>query len=76
MFAFLGVCGQAQYHTYCFPHNVAINTCTHRAAMQHMGNSIDANGLTGLQKIWGGTHDAILGMLLWKYAIPTYSLNK
>lgn len=44
--------------------------------MQHMDNSINVNALTGLQKLWGGTHDAILGMLLWKYAIPTYSLNR
>eukprot|EP01032_Pedospumella_encystans_P017483 gene17483-19920_t len=46
-----------------------------RAAMQRMHNGIEANGLTSLQLEWGGTHDALLGMFLWIYDIPTYSLN-
>jgi len=44
--------------------------------MQRMRNGIDANGLTSLQLEWGGTHDALLGMFLWLYVIPTYSLNR
>lgn len=47
-----------------------------RAAMQRLGNGIDANALTGLQGAWGGTHDALLGLLLWMYRIPTFSLNR
>jgi hypothetical protein len=44
--------------------------------MQRLGNGIDANALTGLQGAWGGTHDALLGLLLWMYRIPTHSLNR
>lgn len=54
----------------------SLHDLTHRAAMQYMCNGIDSNGLTGLQKVWGGTHDALLGMLLWQYSIPTYSINR
>ena len=44
--------------------------------MAHMSNAIDANGLTELQAEWGGTHDALLGMLFWIYYVPTFSLNR
>jgi hypothetical protein len=47
-----------------------------RATMQRLSNGIDANALTGLQSAWGGTHDALLGLLLWMYRVPTYSLNR
>ena len=42
--------------------------------MVFMNNGIQESALTELQSIWGGTHDALLGMLLWVYAIPTFSL--
>lgn len=58
------------------PHVPFITLPVYRAAMQHMQNGIVANGLTTLQQEWGGTHDALLGMFLWIYDIPTYSLNK
>ncbi len=45
-----------------------------RAAMVLMNNGIQENALTELQSTWGGTHDALLGMLLWVYAVPTFSL--
>lgn len=44
--------------------------------MQRMSNGIDANALTGLHAAWGGTHDALLGVLLWMYQIPTYSISR
>jgi hypothetical protein len=44
--------------------------------MQRLHNGIDANALTGLQGAWGGTHDALLGLLLWMYRVPSYSLNR
>jgi hypothetical protein len=44
--------------------------------MKRLRNAIDANALTNLQRSWGGTHDALLGMLLWMYQMPTYSFNR
>jgi hypothetical protein len=44
--------------------------------MLMMRSAINDNGLTRLQSVWGGSHDAILGLLLWLYSIPTYSLEK
>jgi hypothetical protein len=44
--------------------------------MVHMRNGIDSNALTVAHANWGGTHDALLGMLLWVYQIPTYSMYK
>lgn len=41
-----------------------------------MSNAVQSNALTELQSIWGGTHDALLGVLLWMYNMPTYSLNR
>lgn len=31
--------------------------------------------LTRLQKIWGNSHDVILGMLLWMHDLPTIPLH-
>ena len=44
--------------------------------MDRMRNAVDANALIGLHELWGGTHDALLGMLLWMYKIPTYSFYR
>ena len=43
------------------------------AAMRVLRSALDANGLTELQKIWGGSHDVNLGMLFWLYRIPLLS---
>ena len=55
--------------------NLAQPIIMNRAAVQLLHSAIDANGLVRLQHIWGGTHDAILGLLLWIYNIPTYSIH-
>ena len=55
--------------------NLAQPIIMNRAAVQLLHSAIDANGLVRLQHIWGGTHDAVLGLLLWIYNIPTYSIH-
>lgn len=52
------------------------NRITCREALSYMYNSIELNGLTGLQSVWGGSHDALLGLLVWMYSIPTYSFER
>lgn len=47
-----------------------------RAALIHLKPAVNSNALTRLQKIWGRSHDAILGLLLWQHEIPLYSLTK
>jgi len=55
--------------------NLAQPIIMNRAAVRLLKSAIDANGLVRLQHTWGGTHDAILGLLLWIYNIPTYSIH-
>lgn len=37
--------------------------------------SIEFLMLSKLQKYWGGSHDVILGMLLWLHDMPTIPLH-
>ena len=48
----------------------------YREALSFMYNSIERDGLTGLQSVWGGSHDALLGLLVWMYSIPTYAFER
>jgi hypothetical protein len=48
-----------------------------RAAMDVMRASItDRSMLTELHKQWGGSHDSLLGLLLWIHSIPLYSIYR
>ena len=44
--------------------------------MENLRQGIDANGMTGLQAEWGGTHDALLGLFIWIHSIPQYSMHQ
>jgi hypothetical protein len=57
-----------------YMHDYSINI--YREALSYMYNSIERDGLTGLQSVWGGTHDALLGLLVWMYGIPTYAFDR
>lgn len=46
-----------------------------RRALAMMDNALQANGLTRYQALYGGTHDIILGLLLWVYQVPVYSYS-
>lgn len=52
-------------------------TClmTHRVATLEMQSAIDAHALTQEQLEWGGSHDVILGLILWLYDIPVVSMH-
>eukprot|EP01039_Chlorochromonas_danica_P010973 gene10971-12204_t len=48
---------------------------TTRAVVKKLSNAIHHNAMTNLQGWWGGSHDVILGMLLWMYQIPSFALG-
>ena len=54
---------------------VCMPAIIHYKAMESLASAISSNALTNLQIIWGGTHDALLGLLLWQYDIPIYSMS-
>ena len=64
-------CAMPGIHTIAPAQPAIIN----RAAMSRMRASVDANGLTDLQKTWGGTHDYILGLLFWLHGLPLYAFK-
>ncbi len=45
-----------------------------RAALELLAPALAGNAFTALQALWGGSHDAILGLLFWLYKIDAYSL--
>lgn len=53
-----------------------LHDMAYREALSFMYNSIERDGLTGLQSVWGGSHDALLGLLVWMYSIPTYAFER
>lgn len=55
---------------------VAMPAFMNRATMQALRSALDSNGLTRLQETWGGSGDALLGMLLWMYEIPVLSFAR
>jgi len=63
------VCNTSHLHS--FP--VAMPAIISKSAMKALRSAIDANGLTKLQKKWGGSGDAVLGLLLWQYEMKVYS---
>ncbi len=46
------------------------------AAMKLLRAAIDANSVTIAQNKWGGTHDMLVGLLLWMHSIPTFSIAR
>lgn len=54
---------------------IAMPGIINRRALELIAPAVDANGMTELHSIWGGSHDAILGMLFWLYQIDTYSFT-
>lgn len=47
-----------------------------RNAMTLLSSAVHANGMTRLHTHWGSSHDALLGMLLWMYDIPLFSVQE
>jgi hypothetical protein len=47
-----------------------------RAATEQLRAGIAQNSLTGLQAVWGGTHDYLLGLLLWMHDMPLLSFEQ
>lgn len=45
-----------------------------RAAVERMGPSLQRRGMDRLQRYWGGSHDAILGMFIYLHGLPVWSL--
>lgn len=46
-----------------------------RQAMKIMQPAIEFTMLSKLQKLWGSSHDVILGMLLWMHDLPAIPLH-
>lgn len=46
------------------------------AAVVALESLIHSDGLNRLRRIWKGTHDHLLGLSLWLYDVPVYSLSK
>lgn len=55
---------------------VAMPAFLPRATVETLRSALDSNGLTRLQETWGGSGDALLGMLLWMYEIPVLSFAR
>jgi len=46
-----------------------------RDTVRFMQSALHANGLTELQALWGGTHDALLGLLLFAFDVNVFSFK-
>lgn len=55
--------------------HIAMPALINKEAMALMRSAVDANGMTELQAIWGGTHDMLLATWLYMYKIPLYSMR-
>ena len=64
-------CNDSRLHN--FP--VAMPAIISRQAMQALRSAINGNGLTRLQQKWGGSGDAVLGLLLWLFELPVFSFS-
>ena len=47
-----------------------------RNALMSMSHAVGSNALTRLQNVYGGSHDIILGLLIWMHQIKTFSFDK
>ena len=59
-------------------HNIylAMPAILNDATVSLMQTALDANAMTTAQLKWGGSHDMLLGMLLWMYSVNTYSISR
>jgi hypothetical protein len=65
------------YDKAAYAFTIAQPAIINKAAMDAMRDSvINFNSLTQLQLAWGGTHDILLGLLLWMHQIPTATFAK
>ena len=48
----------------------------YRASLDTLEEAIAHNELTELHGRWGGSHDILLGLLLWIHRIPVLSFHK
>lgn len=55
---------------------IAMPAIMNRGATDLLRSAIDANGMTGLQSLWGGTHDMILALLNYMYTMPLFSVGQ
>lgn len=46
-----------------------------RDALVLMGRAVERNGLTNLHALYGGSHDILLGLLVWMHQITVYSFK-
>jgi len=37
---------------------------------------LEQNSMTVMHQYWGGSHDLILGLLLWIHEIPLFSMQR
>ncbi len=60
----------------CSKHSfpIAMPAILNIAAVDTINSCLNVNCLTKLQSIWGGTHDALLGLVFWLYRIPVLSM--
>lgn len=65
-------------HTSCNRHYlpVAMPLIISIEAVSQLLPALKSNSMMQLQKLWGGTHDMIIGMLISMYGIPTYSFQR
>jgi hypothetical protein len=66
-------CQQLWYDSYYYAQPALLNN----AALNILKKAIDNDGMIQLHQIWGGSHDSILGLLLWIYPqIKVYSFGR
>lgn len=46
-----------------------------RKAVSQLRPTFEANGMVRSQRVWGGSHDVILGHMLWLHRMPTYPIS-
>jgi len=63
-------CSNPDVHGFYFAQPAVLT----RAAVERMGPSLQRRGMDRLQRYWGGSHDAILGMFIYLHRLPVWSL--
>ena len=46
-----------------------------RKALCELTSTVNANGMVRTQKEWGGSHDVILGHMIWLHDMPVYPIS-
>lgn len=49
--------------------------CFCRKALSELSSTITANGMVRTQREWGGSHDVILGHMIWLHDMPVYPVS-